>query len=453
MLNGQQYEPDTILDTSSFPESMVVLNVYDVSDGELFQRINKVTTANNNVLVGGIFHAGVEVYGKEWCYGVTEYGRSGVAAVYPRTHPQHTYKCSVPMGPTKFSTEEVDTLLIRLSQEWPGHEYDLLHHNCVNFSNALLHELGTGRVPGWVDRLAKTAAAIDITSKKVAEDTQQTIQLVRTFTSDLEQKARALTGDDAPEEWEMVKRESLKALDVARSESAKFAELAQAQAKDISEKAPEFLNAFGSSFFEGIEGLRKSVSSDGMGDTDLTRKTQELGEDLGEKAQVFREKAQEQVQALGSSLWQWGQDLQKTSPWGAAGQAPDIWPSVGSSTQAAYAEGTSGASAQKPTMKGLLDEDDDDLLSGPHDIHGTHGMVRSLEEKFQQQGLLDLDEEDGYSGNDLLSSSVRPVASSGRQASSVGKLEEVEAPLEWLSSSSRDAIEKKTAAPVVDLLD
>jgi len=421
-LKGHQYDPNEVLDTSNWSESMVILNVYDVSDGELFQRINKVTTANNNILVGGVFHAGVEIYGKEWCYGVTEYGRSGVAAVHPRTHPQHTYKCSVPYRATDFTAQEVETLLVRLSQEWPGHEYDLLHHNCVSFCNALLHELVAGRVPGWVDRFMKTAAAIDHTSRKVKEDTRQTIELVRSFTSDLEQKARNLTGDDAANQaadaLEVVKISSAKALDVARSESAKLAELAQAQAKDISDKAPDFLNAFGSSF----NGLFKST---------------ELSDDLGEKAEVFRQKTQEQVQALGSSLWQWGQDLQK----GMAGQNP----AATSSAEGLDDAGTSRMPEQKPTTKGLLDEDDDDLLSGPANYYGTEGMVRKVEESILSQGLLDDDDEED---------AVQVAARNLRGGGSAGKLEEVEAPEDWLSSAARAPVTAAPAAPppVIDLL-
>ena len=55
----------------------------------VFSLAMKVTTANNNILVGGVFHAGVELYGKE--RGVD---RDGTAQVHKPPPPplQKTHK-------------------------------------------------------------------------------------------------------------------------------------------------------------------------------------------------------------------------------------------------------------------------------------------------------------------------------------------------------------------------
>ena len=42
----------------------VVIHVYDVSRAEAIAQLNDVTC-----VVGGVFHAGVEVYGREWSFG------------------------------------------------------------------------------------------------------------------------------------------------------------------------------------------------------------------------------------------------------------------------------------------------------------------------------------------------------------------------------------------------
>merc|ERR1719424_1831440 len=78
------YDANATLDTNRMPKNSVFLNVYDVSDSDFMQKVNRFTTANNNVLVAGVFHGGIHVYGKEWAYGFTEDNRSGVGAVHPR---------------------------------------------------------------------------------------------------------------------------------------------------------------------------------------------------------------------------------------------------------------------------------------------------------------------------------------------------------------------------------
>jgi len=400
VLEGYIYEPGAILDTSKFPPSMVLLNVYDVSDSDLFTRINRVTTANNNILVGGVFHAGVEIYNKEWCYGVTEYGRSGVAAVHPRTHPQHTYRCTVPLGATKITDEDAEVLLERLSQEWPGHEYDLIHHNCISFCNALLRELlPGGRVPGWVDRAMRTAGFIDHTSRRVREETHQAAEVVRTISADIEQKARTLTASEA--------------LDMAQRNSEKLVE-----------KAGEGVNVLRSSLWEWGEGLQRGIEEQtqdlppeiGQKAELVRRKTQEIGDELGEKAQAF-----------GASLWQWGQDLQTKSVWGLADEASsNLQSSVASLVENTPMSGYSMPSAPRPKLetKGLLDDEDDDLLLAPMRDDSNMGLIRTAEEQSLQQGLLaEVDDDDCV---DLIGISAALQDHSSNSAV-------VEAPLEWSS--------------------
>mmetsp|Transcript_12381 Transcript_12381/g.29105 ORF Transcript_12381/g.29105 Transcript_12381/m.29105 type:complete len:433 (+) Transcript_12381:98-1396(+) len=301
MLDGDMYEPNAVLDTTKFAPGMVLINVYDVGDSELMQRINKVTTASNNILMGGVFHAGVEVYGAEWGYGYCEGHRTGVCAVHPRMNSQHKYRTTIPMGVTNLSEEQVNKVISRLSADWPGYEYDLIHHNCCSFCNAMLEELGLRRLPGWVDRAARAASAIDRTSRKVAQDTEQTVALVRSVTSDLEQKARTLTAEDmqvqATQVLESVKRESSTWFDVAYSESAKLADAAYSESAKLAEAMQPWSEKVAEKAQEGMQQLDASLAKE-IDVEHVTRRAQEIGD-----------RAKEQAQAFGTSFLSWGRGL------------------------------------------------------------------------------------------------------------------------------------------------
>eukprot|EP00929_Paragymnodinium_shiwhaense_P009798 TRINITY_DN11413_c0_g1_i1.p1 TRINITY_DN11413_c0_g1~~TRINITY_DN11413_c0_g1_i1.p1 ORF type:complete len:498 (-),score=73.28 TRINITY_DN11413_c0_g1_i1:189-1682(-) len=132
----------------------VFLNVYDLR--------------NPLLRASGAFHAGVEVYGKEWCYGytppeiVSKHGvLSGISYVPPRQHPDHTYRVTVPLGATALSRTHVILLIRRLMKEWPGYDYSVFRRNCLTFCEEFCRELGVDEMPSWVDSSAKAAGAVD----------------------------------------------------------------------------------------------------------------------------------------------------------------------------------------------------------------------------------------------------------------------------------------------------
>lgn len=303
------YDPTAVLDTSQFPPNMVLLNVYDIGDSELFQRINKVATGNNSMLIGGVFHAGVEVYGDEWCYGFTEDGSSGVSRIAPRTHPQHTYRTTVPMGVTHVERGDMRALLVRMSGEWPGSDYNLIRHNCLSFCNAFCAELGVGRIPGWIDRAARTAVSIDDTSKTVAKHTEHAVGLARSVTTELDAAVRPAvetvrnlvpgSTDEAQtivtEAVETARRQSIEAVELARKQSMELAETASVQAAELGEAAM----AHG-------QVLAGAATEQGQA---LVDATQEHARVVGQRVSEHAEVIAEQAQVLSSSLWSWGQGL------------------------------------------------------------------------------------------------------------------------------------------------
>jgi hypothetical protein len=128
-------------------ENAVLLNVYDLSEdwlvaNDIFQQTGEL---------GGAFHCGVEIYGREWAFSNT-----GVFASRPRWHPIHKYRQTIVVGYVGYSSEDVATIMVdELSDEWEGWSYDLLSRNCCTFSRAVCKRLTGNDIPDWVDRFPR----------------------------------------------------------------------------------------------------------------------------------------------------------------------------------------------------------------------------------------------------------------------------------------------------------
>lgn len=133
----------------------VLLNVYDLGRTYLTRTINHV--AKNY----GAFHTGLEVYGREWSFGMTfDDWSSGVTWNPPRENPDHRYRETIVMGYTTLSPGKVWVLLEGLKVEWKGNTYNVLTRNCHHFSDCLSTKLGTGHLPPWLNALAGTGAGV-----------------------------------------------------------------------------------------------------------------------------------------------------------------------------------------------------------------------------------------------------------------------------------------------------
>jgi len=155
----------------------VFLHIYDVSQETSVRRLNKVFAHRRAPLkLGGVFHAGVEVNGLEFAFGMSESAAiSGITCVLPRSNPQHRYRQTVRLRPTRLSDVDVAALISELIEEYPGHDYDLLRRNCCHFADDFCRRLGVGGIPGWVHRLARVGAMVDtavhaVTKRRVLSD-------------------------------------------------------------------------------------------------------------------------------------------------------------------------------------------------------------------------------------------------------------------------------------------
>eukprot|EP00450_Noctiluca_scintillans_P005537 CAMPEP_0194496626 /NCGR_PEP_ID=MMETSP0253-20130528/13833_1 /TAXON_ID=2966 /ORGANISM="Noctiluca scintillans" /LENGTH=373 /DNA_ID=CAMNT_0039338045 /DNA_START=189 /DNA_END=1310 /DNA_ORIENTATION=+ len=125
----------------------VRLNVYDVRNVKTLNTLFKT-------IVGGAFHAAIEVYGQEWSFGYRSVGGSGIFGCRPRDCSAHIYRETIDLGATSLSELEVRRLIYNMAPEWASDAYDLIRRNCCHFSVELSKKLAVRPPPAWVNSLA-----------------------------------------------------------------------------------------------------------------------------------------------------------------------------------------------------------------------------------------------------------------------------------------------------------
>ncbi|GMH20400.1 hypothetical protein Nepgr_022241 [Nepenthes gracilis] len=121
----------------------VTLNVYDLSQGLAHQ----LSTAFLGKAIGGMWHTGVVVYGKEYYFGGGIQQSPGGSTPYG--NPIRVEE----LGVTHIPQDVFESYLEEISPRYTAETYSLLTHNCNNFSNEVAQFLVGISIPDYILQL------------------------------------------------------------------------------------------------------------------------------------------------------------------------------------------------------------------------------------------------------------------------------------------------------------
>ncbi|KAJ4893071.1 PPPDE putative thiol peptidase family protein [Raphanus sativus] len=118
----------------------VTLNVYDLSRGLARQ----LSASFLGKVIEGVWHTGVVVYGSEYFFG------GGIQHLPAGTTPYGAPLRTVELGETHVPKDVFEMYLEEISPRYTAESYNLLAHNCNNFSNEVAQFLVGKGIPEYI---------------------------------------------------------------------------------------------------------------------------------------------------------------------------------------------------------------------------------------------------------------------------------------------------------------
>jgi hypothetical protein len=143
---------DDLAELNTPTVEQVWVHLYEI--GSYFLEKQRGTTKPLNA-----FHSGVEVFGREWSFGVDWDDRpTGIQWNEPRKNTMHgVVRETLTLGYTTSSPKQVVEIIEELRSEWPEEVYEVWTRNCHHFCDALSRRLGAKGLPAWVHNLTDAA--------------------------------------------------------------------------------------------------------------------------------------------------------------------------------------------------------------------------------------------------------------------------------------------------------
>mmetsp|Transcript_83369 Transcript_83369/g.165490 ORF Transcript_83369/g.165490 Transcript_83369/m.165490 type:complete len:300 (+) Transcript_83369:103-1002(+) len=133
----------------------VTLHVYDLGSSRSIRTLNQFMRK----LGTGIFHCGVEVFGREYSYANTE-GECGIFRCRPGQCKGFRHVEAIDLGRTRLSVAQFRVILAQLQAEWFSDQYHLLAQNCCHFCDEMCQRLRVASPPRWVNNFAGSFATL-----------------------------------------------------------------------------------------------------------------------------------------------------------------------------------------------------------------------------------------------------------------------------------------------------